>query len=74
MLILYVFIECKVKGIYFFTRRASWDCLARQRISIDVLHNRDFKSDDEVNISAEDKDVEVTIDIFNIYTLPIHLT
>ena len=28
---------------------------------IDVLYNREFKSDDEVNISAEDKDVDVTI-------------
>ena len=56
-----VFIECKVKGIYFITRSASWDCLARQSISIDVLYNREFKSDDEVNISAEDKDVDVTI-------------
>ena len=37
------------------------DCLARQSISIDVLYNREFKSDDEVNISAEDKDVDVTI-------------
>ena len=61
MLISYVFIECKVKGIYFITRSASWDCLARQSISIDVLYNREFKSDDEVNISAEDKDVDVTI-------------
>ena len=61
MLISYVFIDCKVKGIYFLTRSASWDCLARQRISIDVLYNREFKSDDEVNISAEDKDVDVTI-------------
>ena len=61
MLISYVFIECKVKGIYFITRSASWDCLARQSISIDVLYNRQFKSDDEVNISAEDKDVDVTI-------------
>ena len=26
-----------------------------------VLYNREFKSDDEVNISAEDKDVDVTI-------------
>ena len=58
---MYVFIECKVKGIYFITRSASWDCLARQSISIDVLYNREFKSDDEVNISAEDKDVDVTI-------------
>ena len=61
MLILYVFIDCKVKGIYFITRSASWDCLARQRISIDVLYNREFKSDEEVNISAEDKGVDVTI-------------
>ena len=61
MLILYVFIDCKVKGIYFLTRSASWDCLARQSISIDVLYNRKFKSDDEVNISPEDKDVDVTI-------------
>ena len=30
-------------------------------ISIDVLCNREFKSDDEVNISAENKDVDVTI-------------
>ena len=35
--------------------------MARQSISIDVLYNREFKSDDEVNISAEDKDVDVTI-------------
>ena len=28
---------------------------------IDVLYKREFKSDDEVNISAEDKDVDVTI-------------
>ena len=61
MLISYVFIKSKVKGIYFITRSASWDCLARQSISIDVLYNREFKSDDEVNISAEDKDVDVTI-------------
>ena len=61
MLISYVFIECKVKGIYFITRSASWDCLARQSISIDVLYNRKFKSDDEVNISDEYKDVDVTI-------------
>ena len=61
MLISYVFIDCKVKGIYFLTRSASWDCLARQSISIDVLYNIEFKSDDEVNISAEDKDVDVTI-------------
>ena len=61
MLISYVFIECKVKGVYFITWSASWDCLARQSISIDVLYNREFKSDDEVNISAEDKDVDVTI-------------
>ena len=33
----------------------------KQGISIDVLYNREFKSDDEVNISAEDKDVDVTI-------------
>ena len=56
-----MFIDCKVKGIYFLTRSASWDCLARQSISIDVLYNIEFKSDDEVNISAEDKDVDVTI-------------
>ena len=56
-----VFVDGKVKGIYFITRSASWDCLARQSISIDVLYNREFKSDDEVNISAEDKDVDVTI-------------
>ena len=37
------------------------DCLARQRISIDVLYNREFKSDEEVNISAEDKGFDVTI-------------
>ena len=37
------------------------DCLARQSISIDVLYNIEFKSDDEVNISAEYKDVDVTI-------------
>ena len=55
------FVECKVKGIYFITRSASWDCLARQSISIDVLYNREFKSDYEVNISAEDKDADVTI-------------
>ena len=61
MLILYVFIDCKVKGIYFITRSASWDCLARQSISIDIMYNREFKSDDEVNISPEDKDVDVTI-------------
>ena len=61
MLISYVFIDCKVKGIYFLKRSASWDCLARQSISIDVLYNIEFKSDDEVNISAEDKDVDVTI-------------
>ena len=61
MRIFNVFIDCKVKGIYFITRSASWDCLARQSISIDVLYNREFKSDDEVNISAEDKDVDVTI-------------
>ena len=61
MLISYVFIKCKVKGIYFITRSASWDCLARQSISIDVLYNRKFKSDAEVNISDEDKDVDVTI-------------
>ena len=30
-------------------------------ISIDLLYNRDFKSDDEVDISAEDKDFDVTI-------------
>ena len=30
-------------------------------MSIDVLYNREFKSDNEVNISAEDKDVDVTI-------------
>merc|ERR1711888_582083 len=34
---------------------------ARQSISIDVLYNIEFKSDDEVNISAEDKDVDDTI-------------
>ena len=45
----------------FITRSVSWDCLARQSISIDVLYNREFKSDDEVNISAEDKDIDVTI-------------
>ena len=28
---------------------------------MNVLYNREFKSDDEVNISAEDKDVDVTI-------------
>ena len=56
-----MFIDCKVIGIYFITRIASWDCMARQSISIDVLYNREFKSDDEVNISAEDKDVNVTI-------------
>ena len=56
-----VFVDGKVKGIYFITRSASWDCLARQRISIDVLYNREFKSDEEVNISAEDKGVDVTI-------------
>ena len=56
-----MFVDCKVKGIYFIRRRASWDCLARQRISILVLDNREFKSDDEVNIPAEDKDVDVTI-------------
>ena len=61
MLILYVFIDCEVKGIYFIKRSVSWDCLARQSISIDVLYNREFKSDDEVNISAEDKDVDVNI-------------
>merc|ERR1712236_156842 len=61
MLISYVFVECKVKGIYFFTRSASWDCLVRQSISIDVLYNREFESDDEVNISNEGKDVDVTI-------------
>ena len=61
MLISYMFIDCKVKGIYFLTRSASWDCLARQSISIDILYNIEFKSDDEVNISAEDKDVDVTI-------------
>ena len=55
MLILYVFIDCKVKGIYFITCSASWDCLVRQSISIDVLYNR------EANISPEDKDVDVTI-------------
>merc|ERR1712215_357508 len=58
---IFVFIDCKVKGIYFFTQSASWDCLARQIISIDVLYNREFKSDDEVNIYNEDKDVDVTI-------------
>ena len=61
MLICNVFIECKVKGIYIITRSASWDCLVRQSIPIDVLYNREFKSDDKVNISAEDKDVDVTI-------------
>ena len=61
MRIFNVFIDCKVKGIYFVTRSASWDCLARQSISIDVRYKREFKSDDEVNISAEDKDVDVTI-------------
>ena len=61
MLISYVFVDCKVKGIYFFTQSASWDCLARQSISIDVLYNREFESDDEVNISNEDKDVDFTI-------------
>ena len=61
MLISYVFIECKVKGIYFITRSASWDCLARQSISIDVLYNIKFKSDADVNISDKDKDVDVTI-------------
>ena len=61
MLILYVFIDCKVKGIYFITQSASWDYLARQIISIDVLYNTEFKSDEEVNISAEDKGVDVTI-------------
>ena len=61
MLISYMFIDCKVKGIYFITRSASWDCLARQSISIDVLYNREFKSDDEVNIYAEDKDVDFVI-------------
>ena len=54
-------VDCKVKGVYFITLSASWDCLARQSISIDVLYKREFKSDDEVNISAEDKDVDVTI-------------
>ena len=61
MLICNVFIECKVKGIYFITRSASWDCLVRQSIPIGILYNREFKSDDEVNISAEDEDVDVTI-------------
>ena len=61
MRIFNVLIDCKVKGIYFITQSASWDCLARQSISIDVLYKREFKSDDEVNISAEDKDVDVTI-------------
>ena len=61
MLISNVFIDCKVKGINFITFNASWDCLARQSISIDVLYNREFKSDEEVNISAEDKNVDVTI-------------
>ena len=56
-----VFVDGKVKGINFITFSASQDCLARQSISIDVLYNREFKSDDEVNISAEDKDVDVTI-------------
>ena len=48
MLISYVFIDRKVKGIYFISRSASRDCLARQSISIDVLYNREFKSDDKV--------------------------
>ena len=61
MPISYVFVDCKVKGIYFITCSASWDCLARQSILIDVLYNREFKSDDKVNLSAEDKDVAVTI-------------
>ena len=61
MLILYVFIDCKVKVIYFITRSSSWVCLARQSISIDVLYSREFKSDDEINTSAEDKDVGVSI-------------
>ena len=61
MLISNVFIECKVKGIYFITRSASWDCLVRQSIPIDVLYSKEFKSDDKVNIFAEDKDVDVTI-------------
>ena len=61
MLISYMFIDCKVKGIFFITRSASWDCLARQSFSIDVLYNREFKSDDKVNISAEYKYVDVTI-------------
>ena len=40
--------------------------LARQSISIDVLYNREFKSDDEVNIFAEDKDVDVTMTIIKV--------
>ena len=57
----HVFIDCKLKGIYFITRSASWNCLARKSTSIDVPYNREFKYHDEVNISAEHKDVDVTI-------------
>ena len=64
MLISNVFIDCKVKGIHLFTFSASLNCLARQSISIDVLYNREFKSDDEVNISTESKDAEATEEVY----------
>ena len=44
-----------------FLVNVNWGCPARQSISVYVLYNREFKSDDKINISAEEKEIDVTI-------------